>query len=202
MPLKIGLTGGIASGKSLAAECFADLGVPVIDADLISRELVAPGTPLLEQIRQRFGDDFVDQRGELDRRRLREHIFDNPRARRELERILHPAIRDEMERRAEESEAPYVVLVIPLLLESGQRDLVDRVLVIDVPREMQLERLRRRDAAGIEQARKILGAQAGREQRLAMADDVISNTGSPASLCRAVEALHRKYLELAGQRSD
>ena len=197
MPLRIGLTGGIASGKSTAADLFSSLGIDVIDADRISRELVAPGSPLLEQIGNRLGGRFIDARGGLDRARLREHIFTHPEARQTLEQILHPAIREEMERRARKSRSPYVVLVIPLLIEAGQRDLVDRILVVDVPETLQLARVCERDGITREQARKILASQASREERLAAADDILGNEGTEQALRDEVLKLHRHYLELA-----
>ncbi|RTZ72030.1 MAG: dephospho-CoA kinase [Gammaproteobacteria bacterium] len=201
-PLKIGLTGGIASGKSTVADLFEELGIDVIDADRISRELVEPGSPLLEQIEDRLGSAFIDALGRLDRTRLREHIFSHPKARKTLEGILHPAIREEMEQRARKSRSPYVVLVIPLLIETGQQELVDRILVVDVPERAQIERVVERDGISAEQARKILESQAKRDERLAAADDVIRNTGSPDSLREEVERLHRHYLQLAGSGFD
>jgi len=201
-PLKIGLTGGIASGKSTVAELFAELGVDIIDADRISRELVAPGSPLLERIKNQLGEQFIDAQGRLNRKRLREHIFANPEARKTLERILHPAIRDEMEKQSHQSRSPYVVLVIPLLIETGQKDLVHHILVVDVPEQVQIERVTERDGITAEQAGRILESQAKREQRLAAADDVIVNTGSHEALQKAVEELHRQYLQLANSRFD
>jgi len=199
MPLKIGLTGGIASGKSTVAERFAELGAEVIDADRIARELVEPGSPLLERIRGEFGERFFDEEGRLDRRRLREHIFSHPDARARLEAILHPAIRNEMERRARESTSPYVVLVIPLLVEKNLQELVDRVLVVDLPEEEQVRRACLRDRIDPGQARRILDSQATRQARLAAADDLLSNTGSMEALRRAVDELHLRYLALAGE---
>ena len=201
-PLKIGLTGGIASGKSTVAELFAKFGIDIIDADRISRELVAPGSPLLARIRDQLGGRFIDAQGRLDRKRLREHVFTHPEARKTLELILHPAIRDEMEKRARQSNSPYVVLVIPLLVETGQKDLVDRILVVDVPEEVQIERVSKRDGITAEQAERILESQAKRQERLAAADDVIVNTGSREALQKAVEALHRQYLQLTNSRID
>jgi len=199
MPLKIGLTGGIASGKSTVADRFAELGIEVIDADRIARELVKPATPLLERIRKELGEEFIDGEGKLDRRRLREHVFTHPEARARLEAILHPAIRSEMEARARKSTSPYVVLVIPLLVEKELQDLVDRILVVDLPETEQLARVCKRDRVDPEQARRILASQASREQRLAAADDVIDNAGSKDALRRAVDELHLEYLELAGE---
>ncbi len=195
--LKIGVTGGIASGKSTVADEFARLGIEVIDADRIARELVEPGSPLLTRIREELGDRFIDDEGRLNRRRLREHVFTHPEDRAKLEAILHPAIRREMEIRAGRSRSPYVLLVIPLLVEKGLEPMVDRVLVVDVPESVQVDRLCRRDQVDARQAQRILESQTSREARLAAADDVILNTGSLDDLRTAVERLHRRYLELA-----
>ena len=196
-PFRVALTGGIASGKSTVADLFADLGVPVIDTDLIARQVVAPGQPALEEIVARFGPGVLDAEGGLDRRRMRERIFSDPEARRGLEAILHPAIRAEMERQSAAAGGAYQLLVIPLLAEGGRRDHVDRVLLVDVPEELQLERLAGRDRVTADQARASLEAQATRAQRLEIADDVISNTGPVDELRSKVAALHRKYLALA-----
>ena len=196
-PFRVALTGGIASGKSTVADLFADLGVPVIDTDLIARQVVAPGQPALEEIVARFGPGVLDAEGGLDRRRMRERIFSDPEARRGLEAILHPAIRAEMERQSAAAGGAYQLLVIPLLAEGGRRDHVDRVLLVDVPEELQLERLAGRDRVTAAQARASLEAQATRAQRLEIADDVISNTGPVDELRSKVAALHRKYLALA-----
>ena len=195
--LVIGLTGGIASGKSLAARRFAELGVPVLDADRIAHELVMPGSPALEEIGRAFGPEMLDARGALRRDRLRRLVFADPEARRRLEAILHPRIRAEMLARLRRLDAPYAVLMIPLLVETGQHSLVDRVLVIDAPEALQRERLARRD--GLDQATigQILAAQADRETRLAAADDVVLNDAGPDELRAAVDALHRRYLRLA-----
>jgi dephospho-CoA kinase len=196
-PFRVALTGGIASGKSTVADLFADLGVPVIDTDLIARQVVAPGQPALEEFVARFGPGVLDAEGGLDRRRMRERIFSDPEARRGLEAILHPAIRAEMERQSAAAGGAYQLLVIPLLAEGGRRDHVDRVLLVDVPEELQLERLAGRDRVTAEQARASLEAQATRAQRLEIADDVISNTGPVDELRSRVAALHSKYLALA-----
>jgi dephospho-CoA kinase len=199
-PYRVALTGGIASGKSTVAELFADLGVPVIDTDLIAREVVEPGQPALAEVVAAFGEDVLDVTGRLDRRRLRERIFADPQARRRLEAILHPAIRREMERRSREARGPYQLLVIPLLAEGGRRDHVDRVLLVDVPEELQVERLMRRDGVSREQAQASLGAQASRAARLAIADDVLQNTGAADDLHDAVATLHARYRALAASR--
>lgn len=199
-PYRVALTGGIASGKSTVAELFAALGVPVIDTDLIAREVVEPGQPALAEVVAAFGEDVLDDSGRLDRRRLRERIFSDPQARRRLEAILHPAIRRGMERQSREAGGAYQLLVIPLLAEGGRRDHVDRVLLVDVPEELQIERLMQRDGASAEQARAALRAQATRAARRAIADDVLQNTDSAEDLRDAVARLHARYLALASAR--
>ncbi len=194
---RVALTGGIASGKSTVADLFAQLGVPVIDTDLIARQVVAPGQPALAEIVAAFGPEALDAEGGLDRRRMRERIFADPGARHRLEAILHPAIRAEMERQSATAGGAYQLLVIPLLTEGGRRDHVDRVLVVDVPEELQLERLVGRDQVTAEQARASLEAQATRAERLGFADDVIRNTGPVDELRGKVAELHEKYLALA-----
>jgi dephospho-CoA kinase len=196
-PFRVALTGGIASGKSTVADLFAALGVPVIDTDVIARQVVEQGQPALAQISAMFGPDVLDSEGRLDRRRMRERIFTDPDAKRRLEAILHPAIRAEMERQSMAAQGPYQVLVIPLLTEGGRRDHVDRVLLVDVPEELQVQRLMMRDGVSHEQAQASLNAQATRAQRLALADDVIRNTGRVDGLREQVAELHGKYLRLA-----
>ena len=195
--LRVGLTGGIASGKSTVSGIFAELGVPIIDADEVSRRVVQPGSPGLRQVVQRFGDGVLDAHGGLNRAALRERIFADANARRDLEAILHPRIRATMDEMADRASGPYVILAIPLLVESGPADRVDRVLVVDVEEDVQVARVQARDGVPESQARAILGAQASREQRLRAADDVISNAGSVAELRQAVEKLHAQYLALA-----
>ena len=201
--LRIGLTGGIASGKSTAAERFIELGVPVIDADAAARAVVEPGTPGLAQVIERFGSGILAGTGELDRRALRDLIFSDPDARRDLEAILHPLIRADMDRSAAATDGPYVVMAIPLLVEGASRDRVDRILVVDVDEDVQLERVMERDHCSLEKARAILAAQAHRAARLAAADDVLSNTGTVTDLRQAVDRLHERYLRLAqDERSE
>jgi len=193
--LRIGLTGGIGSGKTAAAAYFARLGAEVIDTDLLSRELVEPGQPALAEIVAGFGEHLLTAEGRLDRARLRELIFNDPAARQRLEAILHPRIRAEMLARAERSTAPYVVFVIPLLFETGQQDLVDRVLLIDVPEDLQRARVAARDHLDQAQIARIMQAQTDRATRLRQADDIICNDGSLEELGAAVERLHREYLQ-------
>jgi dephospho-CoA kinase len=194
---RVALTGGIASGKSAVADLFAALGVPVIDTDVIAREVVEPGQPALAEVVAAFGTEVLDATGRIDRRRMRERIFADPDARRRLEVILHPAIRAEMARQSLAARGPYQVLVIPLLTEGGRRDHVDRVLLVDVPEELQIERLMMRDGVTLEQARASLNAQATRAERLAMADDVVRNSGRVDELREAVAALDAGYRRLA-----
>jgi dephospho-CoA kinase len=195
--LRIGLTGGIASGKSTVSGRFAELGVPVIDADMASRAVVEPGTAGLSQVIERFGSGVLTANGELDRRALRSLIFRDADSRRALEAIMHPLIRAHMEAAATAAKGPYLVMAIPLLVEGDRaRGRVDRILVVDVEESVQIERLQARDGAGPEEARAILGAQAGRGARLAAADDVLENSGSIAELREAVDALHQRYLTM------
>ncbi|MGB7740881.1 MAG: dephospho-CoA kinase [Steroidobacteraceae bacterium] len=198
-PFRVALTGGIASGKTTVADLFAAYGVPLVDTDLIAREVVEPGQPALAAVARAFGSDVLDPDGGLDRRRLREIIFSDATARARLEAILHPAIRAEMERQsvAAAQAGPYQMLVIPLLAEGGRRDHVDRVLVVDAPETLQVERLMARDAVTREQAEASLRAQAQRETRLGIADDVVTNTGRIEDLRAQVAALHDRYVKLA-----
>lgn len=195
--LRIGLTGGIASGKSTAAARFARLGVTVVDADLVARAVVAPGRPALAAVVARFGPQVLGVEGALDRRALRDVVFADVRARRDLEAILHPPIREEMELLAAAAAGPYVILAIPLLVESAADFRVDRVLVIDSDERRQFERLVARDRIAPDQAHAMLAAQASRAARLARADDVLPNDAGIADLERAVDRLHDQYLRLA-----
>lgn len=200
--LVIGLTGGIGSGKSTVAEGFAALGVPVIDADLIAREVVEPGQPGLAAVVRAFGAGILGAGGRLDRKRLRERVFAEPAERRRLEALLHPLIRAEMRRRIAACTAPYCLLVVPLLLEGGQSDLVQRILVVDVPEALQVERVLQRDGDTPERVRAILSAQMPRDERLARADDIIANDRELTDLYAEIRRLHRYYLELAANRRD
>jgi len=195
--LRIGLTGGVASGKSTVARLFAELGVPVIDADQAARAVVAPGTPLLEQVLQRFGAHLRRADGSLDRAALRRAVFADARERRALEALLHPAVRAHIAELAARAGGPYQIHVIPLLVEAHARGLVERVLVVDCPEALQLQRLQARDGCDAVQARAMLDSQATRAERLALADDVIVNDADRAALVQKVGALHHKYLTLA-----
>lgn len=195
--LRIGLTGGIASGKSAASDCFSVRGIPVIDADVVSREVVKAGTPAIQEIEAAFGKRFIRPDGSLDRRLVRSLIFSDPQKRNELEAILHPRIKEAMLSRLARISAPYCILAIPLLIEADQRDLVDRVLVIDAPRAIQIKRLMQRDQISQDEAEAILNTQLDRDTRVKFADDLIVNDGSRADLEAAIEGLHQKYLSLA-----
>lgn len=200
---KIGLTGGIASGKSTISDLFHERhGVPVIDADLVAREVVAPGSATLGLIVERFGVSVLTSEGELNRRELRELIFAGNHRRAQLEAILHPVIKKEMLRQAAQLKASYCLFAIPLLVEANQQDLVDRVLVIDASEEAQIERLMRRDDVSEQQARSILAAQLDRDTRLAAADDIITNAGSIEDLVKQVDRLHQGYLHLSVKKRD
>ena len=199
--LRIGLTGGIASGKSMVAQRFTELGVPVIDADASSRSVVAPGRPGLDEVVKRFGRGILTAAGELDRRALRTLVFADTGKRRDLEAILHPLIRADMQARAMRAVGPYVVLAIPLLVEGGRGDRLDRILLVDADEALQLERLIARDAVSCEEAHAMLAAQTNRATRLQVADDVIHNVGTIEELRSAVDRLHERYLRLADAMS-
>lgn len=201
-PLRIGLTGGIASGKSTVADMFADLGVPVIDTDVIAREMVAPGEPALAEIRDAFGAGVIAADGTLDRAAMRRIVFDDDAARRRLEAILHPRIGRAAREQADAAGGAYQIIVVPLLVESPLRGFVDRVLVVDCDEDTQVTRLLARDAGSEQQARRILAAQSSRAERLAIADDVISNEGGLDATREQVRILHRRYLVIAAGRAD
>jgi dephospho-CoA kinase len=198
-PYRIGLTGGIASGKSTAAKFFGALGIPILDSDQIARDVVEPGQPPLERLVKRFGPSILTADGHLDRPALRDIVFSDPMARADLEALTHPAIGAAMEARSAEAGGPYQVLVIPLLVEKNLSSHVDRVLVVDCDEELQVRRLRDRDGSSPEQAQAILGAQAPRAARLRAADDVITNEADMSAVQDQVAALHARYLELAAQ---
>ncbi|MFI0414909.1 MAG: dephospho-CoA kinase [Candidatus Thiodiazotropha sp.] len=194
--LVIALTGGIGSGKSAVASHLESLNVPVIDADRLAHQLVKPGSPALLEIQAAFGDDLLDANGALDRSALRKIVFDNPQQRKRLEGILHPRIREAMKSWLANQSAPYAVLVIPLLFETGQMSLADRVLVVDCDESLQIERVLARDEISREQIRQIIASQVDRQTRLQGADDVIENNGSLEALIEATEGLHRNYLKM------
>ncbi len=195
----IGLTGGVASGKSAVAAAFAERGVAVIDADVAAREVVAPGQPALAEIAQTFGGDVLQADGQLDRAALRHHVFGDDAARRRLEAILHPRIRVMLHDDARRAPGPYCIVAIPLLAESGGRGVypwLARILVVDVHRDIQVERVMRRDGIDAVLAQRMLAAQASRQARLAIADDVVVNDGAIEELDAHVAALDARYRAL------
>lgn len=197
----VGLTGGIGSGKSAAADCFVTIGVPVVDTDAIAHELTAPGGAAIEPIRQAFGDGALTAAGALDRAAMRRRVFADPAERTRLEAILHPMIRAESEARLRRSAADYAVLVVPLLAESkSYRERVDRVAVVDCPEEVQLARVMGRSGLSRAEVAAIMAAQASRAARLAIADDVIANDAGLAELRARVTELHGRYLDMARAR--
>jgi dephospho-CoA kinase len=196
---RIGLTGGIASGKSTAAKFFGALGVPILDSDQIARDVVEPGQPPLERLIERFGPKILTADGHLDRPALRDIVFSDPKARADLEALTHPAIGAAMEARSAEAGGPYQILVIPLLVEKNLAAHVDRVLVVDCDEELQIRRLRDRDGSTPAQVQAILKAQAPRAARLKAADDVIHNDTDMSAVRNQVATLHARYLELAAR---
>lgn len=195
--LVIGLTGGIGSGKTTVANLFHQLGVPIIDSDEIAREVVASGSPLLAEIAKHFGSNIIDENGQLKRRELRDLIFANNQERIWLEQHLHPAIYERIREKIKTLNAPYVIVVIPLLIETNPGSLIDRILVIDSPEQLQIERVQQRDATTKENILAIIQSQISRDKRLAAADDVIDNNGDTQHLEQQVNKLHQYYLTLA-----
>jgi len=196
----VGLTGGVASGKSEVGRRFQALGIPLVDADVAAREVVAPGQPALAAIVERFGPQVLLADGQLDRRQLREKVFADPQARQALEAITHPAIRQRLQQQCRAATSPYAVVAIPLLAEAGGRDAyawLDRIVVVDAPEHVQHARLMARDEVDAELAGRMIAAQASRQARLAIADEVILNDGDPAHLDRAVAALDARFRALA-----
>lgn len=196
-PLVVALTGGIAAGKTQVSDRFAARGVPVIDTDQLAREVIVPGTEGLAAVRSTFGEAIMNADGTVNRQALSERIFADADARRKLEVITHPRIRARVSAALRELETPYALVVIPLLAETGWQDLADRVLVVDAPASLQRARLMQREQIDADQAARRLASQASREQRLAIADEVIDNTATPEALDDAVSALDRQYRALA-----
>jgi len=194
---RVGLTGGIASGKSTAAKFFGALGVPILDSDQVAREVVEPGQPPLERLVERFGRGILTPDGHLDRPALRNIVFSDPKARADLENLTHPAIGAAMEARSAAAGGPYQILVIPLLIEKNLGSQVNRVLVVDCEEELQIRRLHTRDGSTRAQAQAILDAQVPRSARLKAADDVIRNDADMGAVQTQVAELHARYLELA-----
>ncbi|MEL3928211.1 dephospho-CoA kinase [Aeromonas enteropelogenes] len=198
----VAITGGIGSGKTTVANQFSELGIDVIDADVIAREVVEPGTPTLAAIAAHFGPDVIASDGRLDRRQLRERVFSEPDAKAWLNALLHPLIRSEMQRQCAAARSPYCLLVVPLLVENRLAGLADRVLVIDVDEVTQIARTCRRDGVNPEQAKAILAAQASRDERLAVADDILDNRAEDKMAIRTqILALHQTYLAFASQQA-
>jgi dephospho-CoA kinase len=197
--LVVGLTGGIASGKSVVAAMFVALGAGLVDTDVVARDVVAPGEPGLAAVRNAFGAGILLPSGELDRAALRSLVFSDPAKRRQLESLLHPLIRAATLRKLRDVATPYAIVAVPLLVETDFGRLVDRVLVVDCPEHLQLERLIRRDAIPHAEALAMLRAQSDRAARLKAAHDVIDNSGTREATRTQVEQLHRRYLELAAQ---
>lgn len=196
--LKIGLTGGIGSGKSTVADYFQQLGAPIIDADKIAHQLTLSDSPALKKIQSYFGNDILLDDGSLDRKQLREIIFTNPDKKNWLESLLHPMILKEMKKQIQQSDYPYCICVIPLLVESSKKiDFIDRVLVIDVPMKLQIKRAKDRDQTDPESVQLVIDSQSKRQERLAIADDVILNNKDLNSLKAKVEKLHLFYLSLS-----
>ena len=192
--LKIGLTGGIGCGKTTAANLFIELGIPVLDADLIAHTLVNKGQLALNQIEKIFGSTIINEDGSLNRKKLGEIVFSNPHKKKQLESILHPLVYEELQRQLESLDAPYAILCIPLLLETKMQHIVDRVLVIDCPVEVQFERVKRRDQLTDERIFSVINAQTSRQQRLSLADDIIKNSGSTSKLAEQIKKLHNLYI--------
>lgn len=199
--LKIGLTGGIGSGKSTVCALFADLGVPIIDADVIARQLVEPGQVALAALVTCFGNSILNQDGSLNRALLRQKMLADSEVKRQLDAIMHPLVYQKIGSALESLPDEYCIIAIPLLVETRQTHLVDRILVIDCPLEVQMERVLARDNVSREQAAAIIAAQANRDQRLAVADDVIDNADSAAHLAEQVKTLHNLYLLFATART-
>lgn len=193
----VGLTGGIGSGKSTVVRLFGNLGVHWVDADDVARQVVEPGTPALAAIADHFGEDILTREGALDRARLRQIVFADPEQRKWLESLLHPRIREELVRqlRPADYDLPYVILVSPLLLETDQHQLVDRILVVDVPVELQISRTTARDSNSREQVERIIAAQMPREERLARADEVIDNNRPVGEVELQVREMHKRFME-------
>ncbi|HCL60175.1 MAG TPA: dephospho-CoA kinase [Acinetobacter sp.] len=199
MKFVLGLTGGIGSGKSAASQWFESQGIAVVDADIVAREVVDIGQPALQQIREAFGDWVLLEDGSLNRRALREHIFQSPEARKTLENITHPAIRTSIIQQLHAAQSPYAILVSPLLFETNQHELTQHTLLIDAAIELQIQRASQRDGQNVEQIQKIIAAQMPREQKRAMADDIVLNDGELEHLYAHLTPLHEKYLQTATQ---
>jgi len=193
MVLKIGLTGGIGSGKSTACEIFSELGVPIIDADIVARKVVQAGMPALQLIKEEFGEDIITKDGLLDRKKVRDQIFTNEIDRKKLENILHPVIYERIVHETDNIDSSYCIISIPLLLETEALEIIDRVLIIDVSEKLQLSRASVRDNASLNDIERIIRTQISRDNRLAAADDIINNEGDIENLRRQIHDLHEFY---------
>lgn len=194
----LGITGGIGSGKSTVAEAFSRQGIHVVDSDQAARWVVEPGRPALVRIVERFGPEILLPDGQLNRAALRQRIFNDPEQRRWLEALLHPLVNQEVRQNLQQASSPYAILVSPLLIESGQRAITQRLLVVDVPVELQIQRTMARDSNSEDQVRAIIAAQIARDERLRHADDVLLNNQDLQQVEKEVERLHRFYLQLKG----
>lgn len=199
MTTVIGLTGGIACGKTTASNFFAEQGIEIIDADIAAREVVAPGEPALTEIVTRFGDEMLQPDGSLDRKKMRELVFADADKRKQLEAILHPRIRQRLRKQLQQAKGPYVIFSVPLMFESGLDQLTDRVLVIDVSPEVQRQRLIERDGSSVEQANAIVSAQMPREERNSRADDIVDNSTNLDDFISQLTSIHAVYLQLANR---
>lgn len=197
MQFILGLTGGIGSGKSAASQWFETQGITVVDADVVAREIVAKGQPALSKIKQAFGDWVITPQGELDRRALREHIFNDAAARKVLEDITHPAIRESIITQLKAAPSPYAILVSPLLFETNQHLLTQHTLLIDATEALQIQRASQRDSQSIEQIKQIMAAQLPRHHKQQLANDIVINDGELSHLYRQLEQLHQRYLTMA-----
>ena len=196
--LIIGLTGGIGSGKSVASDKFKSLGITIVDADVASRTVVEPGKPALKEIEDHFGSGIITAEGKLDRNNLREIIATDPEERKWLESVLHPKIGEQITKEISESTSVYTLFVAPLLLETNSQEMCSRVVVVDVPKEVQIQRTAERDKVSPNQVEQMVAAQMDREKRLENADDVLLNSGTIEDLEKQVEELHNKYIQMVG----
>ncbi len=195
--LKIGLTGGIGSGKTSVTNLFAELGVTIIDMDILAREVVLPGQPALRDIKKTFGEQICDKNDELNRKKLRDIIFAEPDKRQQLEAIIHPRIREQAQAVINKLNTPYCIIVIPLLFETGRQDTIDRILLVDTSIEAQIQRTMARDSISEDYVKNIIATQVDRQTRLKHADDIINNTGEISDLKAQIKHLHKHYLELS-----
>ena len=201
-PLRVGLTGGIGSGKTTVKNFFDEIGTPTIDADEISHRVTKPGQAAFDEVVAQFGKECLDEYGNLDRRRLRELIFNEPALKEKLEAIIHPRVRAEIREFTGRVDYPYCIVCIPLLLETGTQSTVDRVLVVDASEELQVARVSLRDNADERQTRSIIRSQAGRDRRLRAAHDIIVNDGNISELKTRVENLHDKYMKIGSEKQQ